>query len=247
MRVAVLEDEAPARRLVVRLLRELAPTWEPSAELDSVAAARAWFGHNAADLVLSDIRLSDGSALTLFEEGVVQAPVIFITAWDAYLVAAFAHLSVDYLLKPLEREALRRALEKFERLRRHFGKAQAQEAAGLMTRVPRQRVLVRYRAETRAMPLEEVAWFRADDRLTLAVDRSGREFVVDRTLSQLERELDPARFFRVNRAWLVQVSAVAGFRSAGRGRLALTLNPEPVREVVVSQEVASAFRAFIDR
>ncbi len=247
MRVVVLEDEAPARRLLVRLPGELAPTWEVSAEQDSVAGAREWFSRHAADLVLSDIRLSDGSALTLFEEGVVQAPVIFLTAWDAYLVAAFAHLSVDYLLKPLEREALRRALEKFERLRRHFGQPEAREAAGLVGHLPRQRVLVRYRGETRALPVQEVAWFRAEDRLTLAVDRAGREFVVDRTLSQLERELDPARFFRVNRAWLVEVSAVAGFRSAGRGRLALTLRPEPVQEVVVSQEHAAAFRAFLDR
>jgi len=246
MNVVILEDEAPARRLLERWLAELRPDWKLAASLDSLAAARDHFASSGADLVLSDIRLSDGSALALFEDGTIDSPVVFVTAYDAYLVAAFAHLSVDYLLKPLERDALARALDKFERMRRRFGKSEAGESASLL-RLPRRRVLVRHKSDTRALPVDEVAFFRSDDKLTLAVDRSGKEFVVDRTLGQLEAELDRARFFRANRAFLVQVSSIVSFKSGGRGRIVLQLAPSPVDEVVVSQENAAAFRDFVDR
>lgn len=244
MNVLVVEDEAPARRLVVRLLTELRPTWTVTA-LDSLGAVRA--SPAQPDLVLCDIRLSDGNALTLFEEGSLVAPVIFITAWDAYLMAAFSHLSVDYLLKPLERPALAKALGKFEKLQQHFGAKAAQDVAALTSRLPRQRVLVRYKGETKVLATCDIAYFKALDKLTLAVDREGRDFIVDRTLSQLESELDAERFFRVNRGWLVEVSAIKTFKSAGRGRIELCLAPEPIDEVLVSQERADAFRHFMDR
>ncbi|MFT3712960.1 MAG: LytTR family DNA-binding domain-containing protein [Archangium sp.] len=243
MRVLIVEDEAPARRQVSRLISALRPGWTLD-EADSLVAVKKLT--TKPDLVLSDIRLSDGNALTLFEDGTLDAPVIFITAWDAYVVAAFAHLSVDYLLKPLERAALERALAKFEKLQQHFGRRVASELTTL-TRLPRERVLVRHKGAQRALNIEEVAYFRADDKLTLAVDVTGKDFIIDRTLGQLEQELDPRRFFRVNRAWIICATAVVSFKSAGRGRLELTLSPEPVEEVLVSQEHAAAFKDFMDR
>lgn len=249
LRVVVLEDEAPARRMIVRLLAELAPEAHVIAELESLAEARDVLARERRplDLVISDIRLADGSALTLFEEGVIEAPVIFVTAYDAWIEEAFRHLSVDYLLKPVDREALARALAKLDRMRRAFGPDEAREAAGLVTRRPRERILVRHKAEQRALAVREIAYLKADDKLTLAIDRSGREHIVDRTLGQLERELEGAEFFRVNRAFLVHVSAIASFRSGGRGRIEVTLSPATNDDVLVSQENAAAFRAFLDR
>jgi two-component system response regulator LytT len=254
LRIAVIEDEAPARRLLLRLLAELAPSAQVTAELETVAEAREFFAQDAArvDLVLSDIRLSDGSALVLFEEGVIEAPVIFVTAYDAWIEQAFRHLSVDYLLKPIEREALERALAKRDRLeralgRRAFGPSEAREAAGLLTRRPRERLLVRHKGAERALPVREIAYFRADDKLTLAIDHTGAEHIVERTLGQLERDLEGGDFFRACRGYLVHASAVASFRSGGRGRLELTLQPRAPDEVLVSQENAAAFRAFLDR
>lgn len=247
MRIAILEDEAPARRLLVDLLSKLDPQNQVVAELDSLESARGYFSRASADLVLSDIRLADGSALTLFEEGTIVAPVIFVTAYDTWLEKAFAYLSVDYLLKPIDEEALRRALLKVARLQRHFGALEAREAAALLSRRPRERLLVHHKGETKVLAVADIAFFRADDKLTLAVDATAREYVVDRTLTQLEAELDATRFFRANRAYLVQISSIASFRSAGRGRIALSLSPAAPDEVVVSQESAAPFRAFVDR
>ena len=249
LRIVLIEDEAPARRLLVRLLRELEPEAEIVAELETVADARELFAGETrrVDLVLSDIRLSDGSALVLFEEGVIEAPVIFVTAYDAWIEQAFRHLSVDYLLKPVERDALARALAKRERFARAFGRREAEEAAGLLTRRPRERLLVRHKGAQRALAVRDVAYFRADDKLTLAVERTGAEHIVERTLGQLERDLEGGEFFRVSRGYLVHASAIVSFRSGGRGRLELTLAPAAPHEVLVSQDNAAAFRAFLDR
>lgn len=249
MRVVVLEDEAPARRLIVRLLAELAPEACVIAELESLADARGVLAkeREPIDLVISDIRLADGSALSLFEEGVIEAPVVFVTAYDAWIEEAFKHLSVDYLLKPIDRESLARALTKLDRMKRAFGREHAFEVAALVSRRPRERILVRHKAEQRALPVKEIAYLKADDKLTLAVDREGREHVVDRTLGQLEKDLVGADFFRVNRGFLVHASAIVSFRSGGRGRIEVTLTPRCTDDVLVSQENAAAFRAFLDR
>lgn len=248
MRLVILEDEAPARRLLERLVNELSPKSEIIASLDSVEAARELFERQEpVDLVLSDIRLADGNALTLFEAGLVEAPVIFITAYDTWLEQAFRYLSIDYLLKPVERHAFRAALGKVEALRRHFGRAEATEASRLLHTRPRDRVLVRHRGETRVLRTADVAFFRADDKLTLAIDREGTELIIDRTLSELVAELDAARFFRANRAFLLNIDAIEGFRSNGRGRLLVRIKPSPKQEVIVSQENAAAFKAFVDR
>ncbi len=245
MRIALLEDEAPARRQVVRLLAQLRPSWTVDAELETVAEARAYFDRATPDLVLADIRLSDGDALSLFEAQPVRAPVVFITAYDGYVLQALEHLSVDYLLKPVDLQAFERALSKVERLAEHFG-AKWAEARALVGPTPRERVLVRHKGGVKALAVRDVAFFRADDKLTLCVTTDGAEYVVDRTLGQLEGELG-ARFFRLGRGFLAQVSAVVGFRSGGRGRLEVQLRPEPSERVLVSQESAAAFRAWLDR
>lgn len=247
MKVAVLEDEVPARRMIVQMLARLVPTSEVVAELESVEEGRAFFSSGPrVDVVLSDIRLADGSALTLFEEGVVAAPVIFLTAYDTWITEALTHLSIDYLLKPIRQEDLGRALAKLTRLERHFAAPAAREASLLLTR-PRARLLARHRGEHRVLPVADVAYFRAEDKLTLAIDRAAKSWVVDRTLAALAGELDPGRFFRVGRGHLVQVDAVASFRSGGRGRLELGLVPPAPEPVLVPADQVAAFRAWIDR
>lgn len=245
MKIALLEDEAPARRQLVRWLGQLRPTWTIDAELETVAEGRAYFARASPELVLSDIRLSDGDALELFAAQVVRAPVVFITAYDRYVMQALEHLSVDYLLKPVELDALERALAKVERLAAHFGGARAADTRALLGPA-RERVLVRHKGGVKALAVRDVAFFRADDKLTLCVASDGAEYVVDRTLGQLEGELGD-RFFRLGRGFLAQVSAIVGFKSGGRGRLDVQLKPEPAERVLVSQEAAAAFRAWLDR
>jgi DNA-binding LytR/AlgR family response regulator len=250
MRVTILEDEALAAAQLVDLIR----CWDPEVRVtavhesvrDAVDALRAG---PEPDLLFADIRLSDGLSFRVFDEVPVRCPVVFATAYDAHVVEALERNAIDYLLKPLQAERVARALDKYVRLREHFQGRLTGLADALARRADDgpARVIARRGAAFVAVPLERVAWFTTEHKLTLLVDRDGVRLAVDEGLAELEARLPPRRFFRLNRQVLAQVDAVRGFRSAGRGRIEVTLAPAADDEVVVSQEAAAAFRAWIAR
>lgn len=265
LRVVLLEDEVPALAQLETTLRAARPDVVITATFDTVVAARAWFAANPPpDLVVSDIQLADGLALSLFAEDGVACPVVFATAYDAYLLDAFRCASVDYLLKPITHDDVARALAKHERLREAYAAARptanAPEALSAaiagrdeyvalaeVVREPRRRLLVRRGPELRALPVDAVAYFLAEDKLTLVITHAGTEHVIDKTLNDLMRELDPRMFFRAHRGCIVSAAAIQSLRSVGKGRIALTLIPRPKDDVVVPQENGAAFRAWFDR
>jgi DNA-binding LytR/AlgR family response regulator len=161
---------------------------------------------------------------------------------------AFRANAIDYVLKPVSDEALARALSGYRRLKRHFGADLARLAADLAAapaRVPRQRILGRSGAGFVSLRLEEIAWFVSVDKATWAVASDGRRHLVEPTLAELEAELEPRRFFRINRQVIVAASAVRGFRPAGKGRLELELAPAETTTLSVTPERAAAFRAWL--
>lgn len=251
MKVVILEDEPPALAQVTKALRAAAGDVEIVATFDNVGEAGRFFDASPPpDLVVSDIQLADGCALPLFSSGRVLSPVVFATAYDRYLIDAFQSQAIDYLLKPIDVAAVARALEKYRRFEEHFGARTSLttlKAVADATVTPRRRIVARKGGGLRAVPVDEVAYLRADDKLTLVLLKDGSELLVDKTLTALETELDPSVFFRLNRQLLVHVQAVRGWRSAGKGRILVSLEPRPPADVVVAQENASAFRAFIDR
>jgi DNA-binding LytR/AlgR family response regulator len=248
VRIVLLEDEAPAMAQLRGAVLAAEPDARIEAAMATVAEARAWFAKNAApDLVISDIILGDGNALSLFRDGAIASPVIFATAHDAFLLNAFRCASIDYLLKPIAAEDVARALAKYRRLARVMAGALA--AVDDVMRDPRRRVLAQRGSTVLAVDIDDVACFVADEKLTLLITRDGRELIVDQSLNALERELDPSLFFRLNRATLAHVKAVRRFRSLGKGRIEVSLEPKRGGDgvVVVSQENGAAFRAWIDR
>ena len=245
MRVLILEDERPA---VAQLERALAK-WDASivveAAIESVRGAIAWLrAHPEPDLILADLRLADGLSLRVFEEVRVSCPVIFTTAHDDYVLQAMEKNAIDYLLKPIEPARLARALDKYARLREHFGGRLAALAADIGKEPAR--VLARRGAAFVAVPLERVAWFTTEYKQTVLVERDGTRLLVDEALGDLETRLGVA-VFRLNRQYLARAEAVAAFESAGRGRIVVTLEPRTNDDVVVSQESASAFKAWMAR
>jgi DNA-binding LytR/AlgR family response regulator len=245
VKVVVLEDEPPALARILKALKGAGGV-DVEATFGSVAEARGFFADRSTELVVSDIELSDGSALPLFASGHVQCPVIFATAYDRYLVDAFQSQAIDYLLKPIDDGTVARALEKYRRLAAHFERQRVRNVLDLV-HTPRRRVIARKAGAQVALPVDDVAYFRANDKLTLAVLGDGSELIVDRTLGEIERELDAATFFRVNRAFLAHVNAIRSWRSAGKGRIVVVLAPRTPDDVFISQENAGAFRAFVDR
>jgi two-component system LytT family response regulator len=248
LRVFILEDEAPAVAQLERMLLR----WDASTVIagvaESVRDGVAWLrAHPEPDLVLADLRLSDGLSLRVFDEVQLACPVIFTTAHDDYVMKAMERNAIDYLLKPIEAGRLALSLEKYRRLRDHFGGKLAALARELAQGAdPPMRVLARRGAGFVAVPLERVAWFTTEHKQTVLVDRQGTRLLVDEGLADLEARLG-ARVFRLNRQYLARADAIVGFVSAGRGRLLVTLEPRSDDDVLVSQEAAAAFRGWIAR
>jgi DNA-binding LytR/AlgR family response regulator len=249
MDLLLIEDEP----LALERLRQGVRTYDPAirivATLGSVAESVDWLRrHHHPDLVLMDVQLSDGLSLEILRAVLLACPVVMVTAYDEYVLEALAHSCIDYLLKPVRQERLAQALDKYVRLRSHF--------AGDLPRLlrtlggergprPSDRILVRKGLDFLSIPVEDVAFFFTEHKLVFLCDRQGTRYLVDRPLADLEKDLDPARFFRLNRRYLAQVDAIQSFRHGEKGRIEVTLAPAPREPVAVSQERAPAFRAWI--
>lgn len=248
LRAFIAEDEPPARERLTLALARVAPHVGVVGHADSVRGTLDWLAaHAPPDLLLLDIQLSDGLSLDLFADGDLALPTIFTTAYDRFAIDAFRALAVDYLLKPVADDALAQALHKVERLRRSFG---ADVAALLRQLGPaparwRQRLVGRKGAQFHALTVEQLACVVSVDKLVFAVDAAGERYLLETPLAELEAALDPALFFRASRQILVAASAVASFAAAGKGRLRVELRPAGMGSVVVSQERAAAFRAWL--
>lgn len=245
LRIFILEDEKPAVAQLERALRR----WDESVVIagtnDSVRGAIEWLrAHPEPDLVLADIRLSDGLSLRVFDEVRLSCPVVFTTAYDDYVMQAMERNAIDYLLKPIEEARLARALDKYLRLREHFGGRLSALANELARGTEPMRVLARRGAAFVAVPLERIAWFTTEHKQTVLALRDGKRLLVDEALGELEVRLG-GRVFRLNRQYLACAEAIAGFEGAGKGRLLVTLEPRPDDDVIVSQEAASAFKTWI--
>jgi DNA-binding LytR/AlgR family response regulator len=248
MKVFIAEDEAPARERLVESLARVAPDAVVVGTAASVRDTQAWLaGHPPPDLLLLDIQLSDGLSLELFRGGTLACPTVFTTAYDEHVLDAFQARAIDYLLKPVDEARLAAALAKLAQLRRHF----TGELGGLLDALQaprqrfRQRIVGRLGAQHHAIAVERIAYFVSADKLAHAVTHDGARYLLDAPLADLEPTLDPARFFRANRQLVVAASAVASFRAAGKGRIALTLQPPLAGDVAVSQERAAAFRQWL--
>ena len=249
MDLFIVEDEAPARERLIETIARVEPAARIAGSAASVREARAWLAANPPpDLMLLDVQLADGLSFELFAPPAsVGCPAIFATAYDEFVLDAFRANAIDYVLKPVSDDALARAFAGYRRLRRHFGADLARLAADLAAAParPRQRILGRRGAGFVSLRLEEIAWFVSVDKATWAVGSDGRRHLVEPTLAELEAELAPERFFRINRQVIVAASAVRGFRASDKDRLELELGPAATTTLTVTPERAAAFRAWL--
>ncbi|MBO2008135.1 LytR/AlgR family response regulator transcription factor [Hymenobacter negativus] len=262
LRALIVEDEPlAARRLADMLARQPDPLQVlGTAEAVSQAVAMLETGP-APDVLFLDIHLADGLSFEIFERATVRCPVIFTTAYDQYALQAFKVNSVDYLLKPIDEEELRDALRKLrERLPATPAAApafdpallaqlmqQMQQAAPPATSYKTQFV-VRVGEHLKVVPLDQIAYFFSLEKATFLQTTEGRKFVVDYTMDQLETLLDPRRFFRLNRAYLAQQSAIQDIIHYTNSRLQTVLKPTaPDAQVLVSREKVNVFKSWLDR
>lgn len=248
----MLEDEAPAYRRLHNLLQQHLPEVEVLEVLDSVADGMDWLNNNPTpDLIFSDIQLSDGLSLSLFQEVDPGCPVVFTTAHDAYVLEAFAAHGIDYLLKPIEAERLIAAVEKFKRLKTQLGRPDGQVLQHLLQSMGqpeggfRKRMLVKIGARLLPISLDEVAYFRSVEGSTEMQLFNGKSYPLDDALDALEVGIDPQRFFRLNRRILAAYPAIEQLQMHFNARLKVILKPDCPEEVYVSRDKARALKNWL--
>ena len=247
MTCVIIEDEAPAARRLAKLLEETAPAAQVVARLEGIAEARAWFAANRGpDLVLLDIHLADGSAFELLKAVPIAAPIIFTTAYDAHALEAFKTAAVDYLLKPVKRDELTAALRKLEHLGKWLG-GEKRDGMTIEEEAFKTRFALRIGERLHTLMVDDIAYFFAEAKGTYARTRDGRAWPMNHNLDALEGMLDPTKFFRLNRQYLVSIGAIAAMRAHTKARVVVTLAPAAKEQPVVSSERAAAFKGWLGR
>ncbi|WP_300596439.1 LytTR family DNA-binding domain-containing protein [Niabella sp.] len=249
MTILIVEDEELAVKKLRSVIAEVIPSAQIAGEADSIAAAVEWLGHHPPpDLILMDIELSDGQSFDIFERTEIRSPVIFTTSYDEYAVQAFKVSSIAYLLKPVEKEDLQEALKKYDELKEFYttqtnGFSIARFVEMLQSRMQprdyRQRFLVKYGTRLRSVETKDIAYYFTEERVNYFRTYDNKKFIVDYTLDELEKMIDPHVFFRINRSHLVSVQSVNRIDDYFGQRLALQLNPDGGTSIVSREKVAS--------
>ena len=250
MRILIIEDEMPAANRMIRLLQQLFPAGEFLERLDTVSRAVRWFGENSPpDLIFCDIQLADGISFEIFEKVKVTAPVIFTTAFDQYAIKAFQVNAIDYLLKPIDPAELEKAVDKFKsrQLKPALDIDVLRGLLQLEKKAFKSRFLVRFGEKIQSIAMEEVAFFFSEERVTFLQTKEGKKYVLDATLEQVESQIDPEVFFRINRKYLCRVDAVDEVLTYSNSRLKVKLKNCPDHDILISREKVGDFKDWLDR
>jgi two-component system, LytTR family, response regulator LytT len=230
IRILMLEDEEPAAKRLQKLIKETEPDAEILAVLDSISKAKNWLQQNPSpDLMLVDIHLADGISLELFRQTEVQCPLIFTTAYDEYALQAFKLNSIDYLLKPVKKEELHNAVEKFKRqkAKEHppVDVNKLLESMQPPAQQFRDRFVIRYGEHIKTIETKDASYFYTESRANFLVTAEGKRYVIDFNLDQLERMLNPRHFFRINRQFIVSLQAIDEMTAWTKARVLIKLKP----------------------
>ncbi len=253
MEILILEDERMAAERLVELLAIAEPGAKVAAVIETVEEATEWIKLNPLpDLVLSDIQLADGLGFEVFQRTNINVPVIFTTAYDAYTLKAFKLNSVDYLLKPIDIDELKAAIAKFHLQRKPTADATMQFADLIrqMT-LPRERYksrfLVRQGERLITIPVGDMAFVRADDKVVFLHTNHGQKFIIEDPLEELVKTLDPDQYFRLNRTYIAPLTSIDKIQNHFNGRLKVNLRQAEDQEIFVSRARVAEFKKWLNR
>ena len=251
MNVIIIEDEKPSARRLERMLERQQVT--VNTMLHSVAEAVEWFQNNPLpDLIFLDIQLSDGLSFEIFDAVEVKSAIIFTTAFDEYALQAFKLNSIDYLLKPIDEDELATAVTKYQERMPQQQNVQLNfdDIKKLLTnpveREYKKRFTTKIGQHIKMIPVDEIECFYSENKGTYAHTYEGRDYLLDTTLEQLEDELSPEVFFRINRKFYVNINGIKDIISYTNSRLQLKLQSYKEEEVIVARERVRDFKLWLE-
>lgn len=252
--VLIVEDEIPTQRLMKDLIERVRPQWNVVDATEGVEETVDWLKNNAQpDLIFLDIQLSDGVSFEIFDHIQVSSFIIFTTAYDEYALQAFKVNSIDYLLKPMKLDDLEAAIIKFEKFSSTSHSLESNEIKALATAVSegkqsyRERILVPLVDGYLKLNINDIAWFHSSQKVTTAYTLQGNPHILDVTLERLENELNPKKFFRGNRQFILNIGAIHRIENWFNGKLVIKTQPESSEKIVVSRERARSFKEWLNQ
>jgi len=247
--ILIIEDEEAAARRISKMVNELLPNATVLPALASIADAIAYLQtHAAPDLILSDIHLADGQSFEIFRNVNIPTPIIFTTAYDQYALEAFRANGIDYLLKPIKKDELERALKKFNQMQAAPGINIEKLIQSLQQPKTsyKDRFAVRFGEHIKTIETIDAAYFYTENKVNFLVTKEGRRYAVDYNLDQLESLLDPKEFFRINRQFIIGFHSITEMFSYSKSRVLIKLNPPTKLETIVSAERSASFKSWLD-
>lgn len=254
MKTLIIEDEHLTAERIRSLLLQIDPGIRVLSILDSVKNAVQWFSENEKpDLVFMDIQLADGISFDIFEHVKIDYPIIFITAYQEYAIKAFKVNSVDYLLKPISEESLRAALSKYQR---YFRQEETLPAIGnellnsikqMISKPHKLRFMVKVGDRVKSLEVKDILYFYSLDKGCYMHSRDNRNYVIDFTLDGLVDLLDPARFYRINRKYIISFDAIKDMITLSGSKLKVHLVHSEDDSIFVSRDRLAGFKEWIDR
>lgn len=248
MKILIVEDEKPAATRLANMLRKVEPSAEIMGVTEGVESTLNFLDKgDLPDLMFMDIHLADGSAFELFRHHPLKGiGVIFSTAYDQYAVDAFKVNALYYLLKPVRQEDLELALTRFRETREKTHDYKEIVSKLLSKQPADKRFLIRMGQSLRLVHQQDIAYFFTQDKITFMMTREGRKYPVDYTLENLEEMVDPAKFFRINRQYILQLDAIQHMHAHSKARVRIELLPPAQEEVVVSTEKSPLFKKWLE-
>ncbi|MEM7551470.1 MAG: LytTR family DNA-binding domain-containing protein [Bacteroidota bacterium] len=244
MKVVVVEDEHLSAERLCKLLKQLSKEIEVVAHLDSVQSTLHWLKeHPKIDLIFLDIQLSDGVAFDILSEMEQSIPIIFTTAYDEYAVKAFKFKSIDYLLKPIDKEELENALSKYGEW---YQENDQEELERILKKDYKKRFLVKIGEQYQRVESNDICFFYFDSGITYIKSKEGKRLPIDFSLEQLEQMINPLEFFRVNRKYIICISGISQIHTYFNSRLLLKMHQDTPDEVIVSRDRVNSFKKWID-
>jgi two-component system, LytTR family, response regulator LytT len=254
MQILIIEDEELAVKKLQKTIANIDSSIEILGSCESIQTSVDWLEANPSpDLILMDIELADGQSFEIFNLINIKCPVIFTTSYDEFALKAFKVNSVDYLLKPIQKEELEAALNKFKNLTQNTSTEVSMTnllrelQAKLQPKEYRKRFLVKYTNKLISVNIDDVAYFYSDGRFNFFKTYDGKKYAVDYTMDELAEMLDPDKFFRISRAFFVAIASVVKIEDYFGNRIALGLNPSTEKEAVVSREKVADFKKWMGK
>ena len=249
MKVLIIEDEGRAATRLEKLLKAIDPTINIVSVIETVRESIEYLKTETVDLIFSDIQLADGLSFEIYKSVDINCPIVFTTAYDQYAIEAFDTNGIDYLLKPIESERLKKALTKFKQLNQNNSSSQdlqqLLEQFGKKDGSYKRRFMIKVGEKIKTIPTENINAFYSEQKGTYLLTNEGRNYVLDDSLEQVSTKLDPAIFFKISRKIVVNINAIDEIIAHSNSRLKLKIPFLELDEVIVAREKVNDFKAWI--